>query len=38
MKNYYDPASGVYPGGYYTSPEAGTPYIPFGYDYQNGAD
>ncbi len=38
LKTYYDPASGVYPGGYYTSPAAGTPYIPFGYDYQNGSD
>jgi prepilin-type N-terminal cleavage/methylation domain-containing protein len=38
IKTYYDAASGVYPGGYYTYPSAGTPAIPLGYDYQNGAD
>jgi len=38
IKTYYDAASGVYPGGYYTYASSGTPYIPGGYDYQNGPD
>lgn len=35
---YYDSASGVYPGGYYTYATTGTPAIPGGYDYQNAGD
>ena len=38
IKTYYDTASGVYPGGYYTYPTSGTPAIPGGYDYQNAPD
>jgi prepilin-type N-terminal cleavage/methylation domain-containing protein len=38
IKTYYDAASGTYPGGYYTYASSGTPAIPLGYDYQNGAD
>jgi prepilin-type N-terminal cleavage/methylation domain-containing protein len=38
IMTYYDAASGTYPGGYYTYPTTGTPYIPGGYDYQNAAD
>jgi prepilin-type N-terminal cleavage/methylation domain-containing protein len=38
IKTYYDPASGVYPGGYYTDLSVGFPAIPGGYDYQNAPD
>jgi len=38
VRTYFDPSSGVYPGGYYTDATKGTPAIPGGYDYQNGPD
>jgi prepilin-type N-terminal cleavage/methylation domain-containing protein len=38
IKTYYDATSGVYPGGYYTYASSGQPYIPAGYNYQNGPD
>jgi len=38
LKIYYDRVAGGYPGGYYTYASSGAPFIPAGYDYQNGPD